>query len=386
MPRYTARLIAESLVRLGQRAYYEKFETTSNIFEFSDGKVVFFDQLITPKLLHLPNGLIVQAEVESPDISQAVEQIQSVAGNLLGVFSIAAQASIGTPRPLWVYDSTPAADPRELMLFNYDPILTLKTRGNSEGRVEEVWNAITKGWMQDPNVEKDDKARLAWALTSYRRALADNDDLLTEFLIHWTAAETIDKIYRQRVLKGGWHGKKAETLNGIEDAFERLGERRRFSRCRNLRSDIAHGLRPLDEVIREARENIELVRRVATLMTMAVLGVSQDTQDQILQQQAFKGRYPPHLRMRFSGSFTPGDVGELGEHPQLEPAMVELEEEASGESISLTPKWNYKFTSEGKLEFYGVEAWGEGAAQMKIEVGQPTVIKGSGTVEAEPTA
>ena len=137
------------------------------------------------------------------------------------------------------------------------------------------------------------------------------DDILDEFLVHWSSLETLDVVYRRVFNHEVAHYYKqcgnCETKfnycpvcgddgtfrathrhTDIEDVFLTLHHPAKYNELRRLRNGIAHGYMTMDQCRAGATENIELVRKAVLCMIMRIVGLGDDIQAAILGQLGLK--------------------------------------------------------------------------------------------------
>lgn len=399
MSRFIIQLTANSLIRVNEKPFFVKEENKSIVLELPGAVVAVFDNFVSHAGLLIPNGLIINVELETDDIDKAITIAQNVSTYVMSILSCSATASISQPKPVWAYDASPGMNHREYRRFVYDPSLHMNTRKLDQPILFEILEKKFNKFMQRMEIDSERKERLGRAITSFRRGLSDNDDVLTEFLIHWSSLETLDVVYRevfnlpsQKIyVTCGKCGKvycdcpecgrsdvflKTQTLSGVEDVFKILNQPEKFHELRRLRHGIAHGFERLSRSIEIARRDIELVRKTVLLMIMRILDVNDKTQKKMMEQTTFKGKFFPHYKIIGSGTFTPGNVRDLHGHPSVEAQCSQIGASVKGDKLILRPSWS--FTPRNcAMTFRGSEVYGEEGTNLEVEMTEPpAVLKG----------
>src|SRR6202000_733463 len=136
------------------------------------------------------------------------------------------------------------------------------------------------------------------------RGLADNDDVLSEFLTAWSTMEGLDCVYRK-----AFPGPSTTSFkSGMKDVLIRLGRPEVFSPLEELRNDIAHGKLTLQQATQTAHTHLELIRKALVLMVLRILQLQDDVVSAIISQAPYKGTFRSHLRFLTRIRFTPADV------------------------------------------------------------------------------
>src|SRR5262249_47481170 len=156
-------------------------------------------------------------------------------------------------------------------------------------------------------------ARVQQGLMAFRRGLADNDDVLTEFLIAWATMEGLDCVYCKVLPAASVRAFK----DGMKDVFTRLSRPDVFTPLENLRNEIAHGSLSLAQAIQMARTHLDLVRQALVFMIFRILKVEENLAKGIIAQPAYKGTFRPHMRLLATINFDPVDVHNLHAQPNI---------------------------------------------------------------------
>ena len=342
--------------------------------------VTAIDNVIAYGDVYVPKGLILNVRLEADGLQNALDYAQQAATYFLSSLSCTCNASVGQPKPLWIYDATPSLVDRDMVLIVYDLKLHVNTiRLNQENWFTLLDQLFNGAWLKEHGSE-DDTQRLQRAILSFRRGLADTDDMLDEFLVHWSALETLNVVYQKVFHHMEFYFCKVCTTcktqvirmgqrhTGIEEVFGALQQPGKYGELKKLRNGISHGYMSLGECIAAATENIELVRKAVLSMIMRTVGVSDDVQAIILGQSGLKGKYIPHFRVYFKGTFEPGDPCRYDTHPQVEVKDGGIEVKKYGEKLVLNPTWTFTYKN-CSVKPIGFELWGDEAAKFTIEEG-----------------
>jgi hypothetical protein len=373
-PKFMVRLHADSLVRLNQKPYLEEGEVKSLVLKLPGATVAIFDRFMPLADLFVPNGLIINVELEAPDIDHAVGNAVGVTTYVLSLLSCVTNAAVGQPMPIWVYDSTRGVVDREFRFFAYNAIPVTNTRIIDQSSLMVLLEKMFNGFFSDPTVKDDWKDRVQRAVTAFRRGLADNDDVLTEFIIVWSSMEGLDCVYR-KVLPS----RKSDFMDGVRDVLDRLGYPHVFDTLKGLRDGLAHGNFSLADVNSTASSNLELVRRALLLMVLRILKVEQEVCDRVLRSDGYKGKVIPRMKYLASIRCEPGDVSRLDTHPVMEFTIDRMVATKDGDKLTLQPTLNLTPKNLAGMEARGWELWGDSGLKLVISETQVEVIrKGEG--------
>jgi len=396
MSKFIIRLMADSLIRINEKPFFDK-QNKSIALELGPNLIIaIFDRFIPLSNQQIPVGFLVQVKLEADDIDKAISAAQNISIHVLSIISCSSSASVSLPKTLWAYDATPDLDQREYRLFVYDPLLSLSTRRLDDTFLFRLLEIFINNYLQS-NIDSDRKERILRAITSFRRGLSDNDDVLTEFLIHWSSLETMDVVYREicnipskkiyvtcssckteynYCPKCGREDTflKTQALSGIEDIFAILGQPEKYHQLRRLRNGIAHGFEQLAVSIETARQNLELVRKAVLLMIMRIFKIEETFQSQALEKIALKGKFVPCWKLLMNGSFDPGNVREVSGHPLIEAKPSNLAAAIENNELSLSPTWEFTPRNCKYMTFLGYEIYCEEGRKMKIEMFKPPEV------------
>jgi hypothetical protein len=392
MPTYIVRAFAESSVRLSEKPYVETMLTPFTMNVPRHFSVTAVDYIISINDVAVPKGLVLNVQLDADSLSDALEYAQHAATYFLSSLSCTCNAAVGTPRALWGYDATPGLLERDMILLIYDYRLCINTRRLDRGHWHALLNQMFHGKWLEPNGSEDSMQRLQRAVEAFRRGVTDTDDILDEFLVHWSSLETLDVVYRRVFNHEVAHHYKqcgnCETKfkycpvcgddgtfrvthkhTGIEDVFFTLRQPAKYNELRKLRNGISHGYMTIEKCRAGAAENIELVRKAVLCMIMKIVGLGDDIQTAILGQLGLKSKTVPHFRLYFKGNFEPGDPSRYDTHPNVEVKDAGLEVKKFGDKLALNPKWSFTYTN-CSVTLMRRELCGDEAASFTFEVGR----------------
>ncbi len=390
MPIYTVRLFAESSVRLTERPYAEATLPTFTMNFPPYFSVTAIDNVIDHGGVQVPKGLTLNVQVEANGLPIALEKATQAATYFLSTLSCTCNAAVAQPKPLWAYDATPDLLERELLLIIYDYNININTRRLLQASWEAVLNGLFHGvWLE--GVTSDESQRMQRAVQSVRRGLADTDDVLDEFLIHWSSLETLDVVYKRVFHHQAMYTYKTcgncdmafeycpkcgddhvfrgqQRYTGIEEVFATLHHFKTYNKLKRLRNGISHGYLKIDECMATAKENIELVRKAVLTMLMRIVGVADDVQALVLEHNGLKRKVIPEFRIYFRSTFDPGDPTRFDTHPQVEIKEGGIEVKKYGVKLVLNPTWIFTYKNCPVTPLWQ-EFWGDEAAGFTIEEG-----------------
>lgn len=366
MPTYIVRLFAASTIRLNPLPYVGPQPSPPFVVELPDAVIAVFDRLLPVGNLHVPNGLIVQVEVQAANIDEGEERARGAAAGVLSALSCVGLAAIEQPLPLWAYDSTPGVAERDYRHFMYDGYV-----GGLLTRPVEYkdFDALMRSYFDciGGRLSPDWLARIERAIEAFRRGLADNDDLLTEFLIAWSSMEGLDCVYRDVLPSAAVR----RFMDGVRAVLADLGRSDLFETLKGLRDGLAHGNISLSEARELAVSNIDLVRRALALMILRVLWVDSTVADRVIARVGRKGKFAGYVKDIAIIQFEPGDVRDLGDHPLIEVTLDRVEAIPEGDKLTLKPTRNLSPKNVPQLSARGYEIWGE--TGINLQVGPSTV-------------
>jgi hypothetical protein len=368
MPTYLFRLIADSWVRLSETPYIDNTLFPFTLTLKGQFVVTIVDNTILLGNLHIPKGLVINAQVDAPDITSAIDYAGGAATYVLSMLSCVCNASILQPIPLWGYDATPGLTKRDIVVFAYDTNLNIKTRPLQKVNWSALLEAKFNGFMLKNEIADDLKRRMQRAVVAFRRGLADTADTLDEFLVHWSSLETLDVVYRTVFTHNDLHHyttcgscktefkhcpvcgnsgvfRNPQRHTGVEDVFKHLQQPEKYNQLKRLRNGISHGYMSLSECEETAGENIELVRKAVLTMILRILGLEADIQALILANKCIKGKSVPTFRFYGKGTFEPGDPSRYDTHPYVEVKCTNLKVNKTDNMVILHPTWEFTNTN-----------------------------------------
>ena len=236
----------------------------------------------------------------------------------------------------------------------YDPTLNM---GKRPINIPEIGDLCSKldSFMADANIKDDWKARIWRGIHAYRRALADNEDSLSEFLILWTAFEGLDCVYRKTFPSK--HAKSKDAMKGVLSALDPSTP---FDTVEGLRDGIAHGAIDLNGAMQTAKTYVELVRNAVHFTVMRILGFDEGVAKSVLIRPSVSGRFTPHFVLVGSLEIEPPPFDNFGSQPDIQPILGEVKTEKAGDKLNLTPKLSCPFLGpNAKLTVREHEIWGD---------------------------
>ena len=372
---YIIRLYADSLVRLNQKPYLEEGAARSLALNLPGVTVAVFDRFVSVGDVEVPRGLIVQVGLEASDIDEAVAKAKGIASYLLSMLCCVTLASVEQPKPIWVYDASPGAEDRDYRHFAYEnECAVLSTRRLEDANLFALLERNFNSFLSDVAIREDWKERVQRAIQSFRRGLADNDDVLTEFIIAWSSMEGLDCVYR-KVLPSAL---TRDFMDGVRDVLDRLGRADLFETLKDLRDGLAHGNISLVDATRTAEASLELIRQAFVLMILRILGVEEAVSDKVLKQAGYKGKFAPFVKVLATIRFEPGDVTRLDAHPIVEVTCAGVEAIRAGEKLTLKPNWRVTQRNLGGMALQGYELWGDAGSRMEFGSADVRSIPGPG--------
>ena len=101
-------------------------------------------------------------------------------------------------------------------------------------------------------------------------------------------------------------------------------------------------------------------------MVMRIVGVSDDIQAKVLEQNGYKGKYFPHFRVVARGTFQPGDPARVDTHPEVEVKCTGIGARRNDKVLNLSPTWAITCKN-CTLTFSGQELWGDEGAKLTMD-------------------
>lgn len=408
MGTFTAQFTARSAIRIHEKPAIED-RADSILLEWParDFALVLFDRQVTLDGTRVPWGLMAHVQVEAESIEQATGMARSAAVAAMSICSCVSRGAIQLPRIQWIYDATDGVTERQLHHFVYDPYLAMATRNVDREALFNWLDQLFHDVAEREALTEERKTRLWQAITSFRRGLADNDDVLTEFVIQWSLLEMLDVVYREtfeieveriytrcRCGERRWkcvacgteklHGRRGE-LAGAKAVFVALDAEDEFGEVSQLRNGIVHGYKKIDECVATARQHLELVRTAVLTMIMEILGVEDDVRKAVQDLTSIKGKFEPYVKFKAHGTFAPQGINQVHGHPGLEATGHEVEASTSneGRKLHLSPKCLFTARNVEQIAVSGYEIWGEEGREVEITAIEARVIKKSEASDLE---
>tara|TARA_R110002167_G_scaffold148524_2_gene341497 strand:- start:4245 stop:5522 length:1278 start_codon:yes stop_codon:yes gene_type:complete len=371
MPRYIVRFGAESCVRLNAKSYLDGNRHTIRV-TFPNATIALFDRFVPLGDAHLPNGLLIQVALDAQDIETAIQSAGSFAVSVLNIVSCVACASIDRPFVLSAYDASQGIKDRDFVGVTYDRTTPHSTCRPEDPELSEFIGKYDQ-FRSNSDIPQDHKNRVERSIDAYRRALADNDDPLTDFIVLWSAIEGLDCVYRKT-----FPTRQSQFKDGMRDLFARLNEPGSFDTLEGLRNEIAHGNLDLDAANQMAIGNLELVRKALLLAVMWIVKCDDGTRDNTLAKLAYKGTFVTRLRLQAKIRCQPGDIKVLEGHPQIEAVLNGVQVTPKGETANITPDWRFNHSNIESYNLVSVELHGDPGANARVnDVGVTLIPNGS---------
>lgn len=334
MPQYIVRFFAKSCVRLNRKSYFDPADVPTVTLVGLGHTTVVFDRFVDVSGVDMPNGLIIQVDLESATIDDAVQKAGAFASGALNILTLTSAAVADEPYLLFAYDASPSSTDRDFISVSYDRTSPPSTRRPNDPDLAEFIRAYD-AFHTDAAIKDDFKNRVSRGVDAYRRALSQNDDPLTDFVVLWASLEGMDKVYRKT-----FPTRKAEFKDGMRDVFARLGEGGVFDTLEGLRNDIAHGDLDVNSANQLALANSELTRKAVLFMVLRIIKCDEVCRNRLLALKAYKGSFVTRLTLRTTAQFQPGSVNSVLGHPQLEAQLESLSVTPNGDKVDLQPRWN----------------------------------------------
>jgi hypothetical protein len=281
--------------------------------------IAVFDNFIPLANVLVPKGLLLNVEIEAPDIKEAIKEAQGATSYALSVVSCTSLAAVEPPKPLWAYNSTANVKERDYRIYLYDHYVPVGKRVLERSLVVELLGHYWDVFSQNPEIKEDFKYRVQRAIWSFRRGLSDDGDVLSEFLTHWTSMEGLDCVFRKV-----FPSRQSSTMDGVRKVFVELKAPVVFEDLKNLRHELAHGNFGVKDANDIAEEHIELVRRAHIMMIMSILKMPESSRQKIVSYTSLKKAFTPTVILFGTVDCEPGSVGSLEGHPSVAIELASL--------------------------------------------------------------
>lgn len=363
MPTYLSRLRATSTIRLNRTPF--KIDGEDKVFSFflPGAKVSVTDRFEELGTESVPSGIWMQVEFDAPNIDTAISTASSFALPVMSILCLTSGGAIDLPLPIWTYDVTTGLVTRDCRFFLYDPRLNVAKRQTREEEVREFWMKLD-AFLNHVEISDDWKSRLFRAIHSYRRALADAEDVLSEFLTVWSSLEGLDCVYR-----GVYPARNSKFMDGVRDIFARLNLLREFSKLKDLRDGVAHGFIDLNDATKLASTHIEDVRKSLRLMVTRIIQCDENLMAPALARASHKGSFVPHCRLVGTINIDPPGVNNFDDQPQLNPHYHEVKTTRNGDKLDISPGMRVAMQAQlpgTKITLVGHEIWGDANSPMTV--------------------
>lgn len=368
MAKYIASFYAESRVRLNVKSYFDGDRHTVKML-LPNATIVLFDHFVNFGSTLLPKGLLIQVALDAQDIDTAIEAAGSFAVGALNILSTVARSSIDRPYLTLAYDVSKDIHDREFVTVVYDPNTPSSTRRPDDAELAEFVEKYDQ-YHSDSGIPNDHKDRVSRSLDAYRRALADNNDPLTDFIVVWSALEGLDSVYRKT-----FPTRQAQFKDGMKDVFLRLQESNSFDTLEDLRNEIAHGNMDLVGANHLATSKLELVRKALLLAVMRIIGCSERVINSMLAKNAYKGSFVTRLEIRGALRCQPGDVSSLEGHPRIEGSLNSVTITPNDATFTMRPDIRFSSTNIESYEVSSLKLKGDSGANVRVNDLECYVVK-----------
>ncbi|MHC5537385.1 hypothetical protein ACYOEI_04015 [Singulisphaera rosea] len=376
MPEYIVRLFSPSKIRLGEKPYIDENEGKTVFLDFPFGQIAIFDAWTEMEPgLHVCNGLVLQVRIVEANIDSAIRAAGNLANYALSLLSCVAMASAATALPIMAYDVSENIQDRDFRYCFYETGGPQASRALKDQNLIHVLEKNYNSFLVRTDIKDDFKERVQRALVSFRRGLADNEDVLNEFLTAWSTMEGLDCVYTKLLPSSTVRNFK----EGMKDVLGRLGRPTVFDRLERLRNEIAHGSLSLQTASKTADDHIQLIRQAVIMMIMRIIKVDDHIIEQIISQNAYKGKARHHIRLMASITFVPAGVQDVENQPQVKAwlqgkTFVRLEK-----SLDYQPDVRFQAVNIPKMTLLGVEIWDDAGAPIVIKDIAGEIVRAPGS-------
>ena len=212
------------------------------------------------------------------------------------------------------------------------------------------------------DVKDDFKERVQRALIAFRRGLADNEDVLNEFLTAWSTMEGLDCVYTKLLPAATVR----EFKDGMKDVLNRLGRPEVFGKLERLRNDVAHGSLSLAQATQTAVDHVELIRQALVMMILRILKADEAMIQQVIGKPAYKGKARPHVRLMATIQFDPVDVQDVVNQPQVKVWLAGKKFTKNEQTLGYEPDVRFQPLNLRGMSARGLQVWGDAAAPIRM--------------------
>lgn len=374
MADFVVRLYSPSVIRLCPKPYDEDGGRRVLFLGLPHAHVAVFDNFKeVADDVRAPDGLIIQAKFAASDVDSAIDNSIGVAGHVLSMMSCVAMASADSPIPIWAYDESNGVENREYRYCFYEGTGARATRPLNDQHMTHLLEKNYNSFLANCEIKDDFKQRIQRALIAFRRGLSDNDDVLNEFLTAWSTMEGLDCVYCKLLPSASVRRFK----DGMKDVLSRLGRPEVFAPLESLRNDIAHGSLSLAQGTQMAVNHVELIRQALVMMILRILNADEATIKLISSQTSYKGKIHPHVRFMAKIQFDPVEVQNLDGQPQVKVWIEGKTFTKNEQTLGFEPDIRFQPLNLKQLSAYGMQAWGDIGAPIRVgEMGVKVIPKG----------
>jgi len=363
MAEFIVRLYSPSVIRLGTKPYDDEESRKTLFLGLPGAQIAVFDALneIAPDV-SVRDGLIIQVKLSAPDIDAAIGISINIAAYALSVMSCVTMASADNPFPLWAYEATEGVEHREYRYCFYEGTGPRATRALNDEHLIHLLEKNYDSFLARTDVKDDFKERVQRALIAFRRGLADNEDVLNEFLTAWSTMEGLDCVYTKLLPAATVR----EFKDGMKDVLNRLGRPEVFGKLERLRNDVAHGSLSLAQATQTAVDHVELIRQALVMMILRILKADEAMIQQVIGKPAYKGKARPHVRLMATIQFDPVDVQDVVNQPQVKVWLAGKKFTKNEQTLGYEPDVRFQPLNLRGMSARGLQVWGDAAAPIRM--------------------
>lgn len=363
MAEFIVRLYSPSVIRLGTKPYDDEESRKTLFLGLPGAQIAVFDALneIAPDV-SVRDGLIIQVKLSAPDIDAAIGISINIAAYALSVMSCVTMASADNPFPLWAYEATEGVEHREYRYCFYEGTGPRATRALNDEHLIHLLEKNYDSFLARTDVKDDFKERVQRALIAFRRGLADNEDVLNEFLTAWSTMEGLDCVYTKLLPAATVR----EFKDGMKDVLNRLGRPEVFGKLERLRNDVAHGSLSLAQATQTAVDHVELIRQALAMMILRILKADEAMIQQVIGKPAYKGKARPHVRLMATIQFDPVDVQDVVNQPQVKVWLAGKKFTKNEQTLGYEPDVRFQPLNLRGMSARGLQVWGDAAAPIRM--------------------
>lgn len=267
-------------------------------------------------------GLIVRAIVDAGDIEQAITDGRVLSEGILSVMTFCSGVGIPFLKSELAYETTPDIEQRAFVQ-QFDVPHSPVSRGELESKVmdqlREAFEGISSEKISD---------RLGRAVRWYRKAALEID-AIDRFSYYWLGLEALNPILENHYKavrpthtcpKCG-HTWEFQGLSGVRALMENEFDdgSKKFNLLRQLRVDIQHETKPIEEMYSRVANLLQLVREAHIAGLLAILGLNKLRSD--MMNYEITNAVPTRIEIpAVIHGKDPSNLGPPGQDPHLDQA------------------------------------------------------------------